>query len=93
MVLRGGRVAFHSPQQQHGFNFPYQMGSPDSMSDNPSAAQVRAGGRLGVVCCVRLCVHVHLRVSVCVLCVWGGGRERGGGTSVPMCLGGGGAAV
>ncbi|KAG2492655.1 hypothetical protein HYH03_009070 [Edaphochlamys debaryana] len=39
LVLRGGKVAFHTPQQQHGFNFPYQIGSADSMSDHPSAAQ------------------------------------------------------
>nr|BAU61579.1 serine/threonine phosphatase, family 2C [Gonium pectorale] len=39
LVLRGGAVAFHTPQQQHGFNFPYQIGSADSMSDSPSSAQ------------------------------------------------------
>ena len=32
-------MAFHTPQQQHGFNFPYQIGSADSMSDSPSSAQ------------------------------------------------------
>jgi len=30
---------YMSPQQQHEFNFPYQIGSADSMSDSPSAAQ------------------------------------------------------
>ncbi len=33
------QVVFHSPQQQHDFNFPYQIGSVDSMSDPPQAAQ------------------------------------------------------
>eukprot|EP00983_Pelagomonas_calceolata_P047924 1140850-Pelagomonas_calceolata.AAC.3 len=32
-------VVFHSPSQQHGFNFPFQIGSFDSMSDSPSASQ------------------------------------------------------
>ena len=39
MVVRQGEVAFMSPQQQHEFNFPYQIGSPDSMGDLPQAAQ------------------------------------------------------
>lgn len=39
LILRGGKVTFHTPQQQHGFNFPYQIGSADSMSDHPSSAQ------------------------------------------------------
>ncbi|PNH00106.1 putative protein phosphatase 2C 80, partial [Tetrabaena socialis] len=39
LILRAGKVAFHTPQQQHGFNFPFQIGSPDSMSDQPSSAQ------------------------------------------------------
>lgn len=39
LVLRGGKVAFHTPQQQHDFNFPYQIGSADSQSDSPKAAQ------------------------------------------------------
>jgi len=39
MVVRGGELAFMSPQQQHEFNFPYQIGSADSMADMPSAAQ------------------------------------------------------
>lgn len=25
LVLRAGKVVFHSPQQQHGFNFPFQV--------------------------------------------------------------------
>lgn len=41
MVVRGGELVFMSPQQQHEFNFPYQIGSPDSMADTPHAAQVR----------------------------------------------------
>ena len=39
MVVRDGELAFMSPQQQHEFNFPYQIGSADSMADMPSAAQ------------------------------------------------------
>jgi protein phosphatase PTC7 len=39
MVVRDGRLLFMSPQQQHEFNFPYQIGSPDSMSDTPKVAQ------------------------------------------------------
>ncbi|KFM24954.1 putative protein phosphatase 2C 80 [Auxenochlorella protothecoides] len=39
MIVRGDELAFMSPQQQHDFNFPFQIGSPDSMSDFPSAAQ------------------------------------------------------
>lgn len=38
-VLRDGALAFLSPQQQHEFNFPYQIGSPDSLSDSPADAQ------------------------------------------------------
>lgn len=38
-TVRAGKVTFHTPQQQHGFNFPYQIGSADSMSDHPSSAQ------------------------------------------------------
>jgi protein phosphatase PTC7 len=37
-VVRGGQTAFQSPQQQHNFNFPYQLGSAESMSDQPQAA-------------------------------------------------------
>jgi protein phosphatase PTC7 len=39
MVIRDGELMFMSPQQQHEFNFPYQIGSPDSMSDTPQVAQ------------------------------------------------------
>lgn len=39
MVVRSGELMFMSPQQQHEFNFPYQIGSPDSMSDTPQVAQ------------------------------------------------------
>lgn len=33
------QVVFHSPQQQHDFNFPFQIGSFDSMSDRPQSSQ------------------------------------------------------
>lgn len=39
LVVRQGDLLFMSPQQQHEFNFPYQLGSADSMADSPSAAQ------------------------------------------------------
>ncbi|PSC69359.1 Serine threonine family 2C [Micractinium conductrix] len=39
MIVRGGELLFMSPQQQHEFNFPYQIGSQDSMSDTPAVAQ------------------------------------------------------
>lgn len=32
------QIVFKSPQQQHDFNFPYQLGSGDGMSDPPEAA-------------------------------------------------------
>lgn len=38
-MIRDGELLFMSPQQQHEFNFPYQIGSPDSMSDTPAVAQ------------------------------------------------------
>jgi hypothetical protein len=39
MLVRNGELAYMSPQQQHEFNFPYQIGSADSMADSPAAAQ------------------------------------------------------
>jgi hypothetical protein len=39
VLCPAGKVAFHTPQQQHSFNFPFQIGSADSMSDPPSSAQ------------------------------------------------------
>lgn len=41
LILRGPKVVYKSAQQQHDFNFPYQMGHPGSNSDTPSDAQVR----------------------------------------------------
>lgn len=52
MVVRGGELVFMSPQQQHEFNFPYQIGSPDSMADTPHAAQV---GDCSHSCCCCYC--------------------------------------
>ncbi|GBF96905.1 phosphatase 2C-like [Raphidocelis subcapitata] len=38
-VVRDGAAAFQSPQQQHNFNFPYQLGSADGgASDHPQSA-------------------------------------------------------
>jgi serine/threonine protein phosphatase PrpC len=46
VLVRDGVATFQCPQQQHNFNFPFQLGSADSMSDQPQAAMVR--GRWGV---------------------------------------------
>jgi protein phosphatase PTC7 len=44
MVIRDGELMFMSPQQQHEFNFPYQIGSPDSMSDTPQVGDAAGAG-------------------------------------------------
>jgi protein phosphatase PTC7 len=41
VLVRDGVATFQCPQQQHNFNFPFQLGSADSMSDQPQAAMVR----------------------------------------------------
>ncbi|KIY99196.1 hypothetical protein MNEG_8763 [Monoraphidium neglectum] len=39
VLVRDGGAAFQSPQQQHNFNFPYQLGSADGgASDHPQSA-------------------------------------------------------
>jgi protein phosphatase PTC7 len=39
VIVRDGGPAFQSPQQQHNFNFPYQLGSADGgASDHPQSA-------------------------------------------------------
>ncbi|KAF6259501.1 phosphatase 2C-like domain-containing protein [Scenedesmus sp. NREL 46B-D3] len=38
VLVRDGVATFQCPQQQHNFNFPFQLGSADSMSDQPQAA-------------------------------------------------------
>ena len=40
VVARAGAVAFKSPPQQHGFNFPYQLGAPGAAGDSPADADV-----------------------------------------------------
>lgn len=42
VLVRDGVATFQCPQQQHNFNFPFQLGSADSMSDQPQAAMVSA---------------------------------------------------
>lgn len=44
VLVRDGVATFQCPQQQHNFNFPFQLGSADSMSDQPQAAMVSEGG-------------------------------------------------
>lgn len=39
-VLRNNQIIFRSPPQQHQFNFPFQLGGPDSAGDPPEAADV-----------------------------------------------------
>jgi protein phosphatase PTC7 len=41
LIVRNGEVVFQSPQQQHHFNFPYQLGYSGSVQDSPDRAQVR----------------------------------------------------
>lgn len=43
VLVRDGVATFQCPQQQHNFNFPFQLGSADSMSDQPQAAMVSRG--------------------------------------------------
>eukprot|EP00746_Dinoflagellata_sp_MGD_P164046 gnl/MRDRNA2_/MRDRNA2_92459_c0_seq1.p1 gnl/MRDRNA2_/MRDRNA2_92459_c0~~gnl/MRDRNA2_/MRDRNA2_92459_c0_seq1.p1 ORF type:complete len:406 (+),score=61.04 gnl/MRDRNA2_/MRDRNA2_92459_c0_seq1:107-1324(+) len=38
LVIREGSMIFQSPSQQHEFNYPFQLGGPESMSDTPDAA-------------------------------------------------------
>eukprot|EP00877_Chromochloris_zofingiensis_P009623 jgi/Chrzof1/4914/Cz15g04100.t1 len=38
VLLRNKVVVFQSPQQQHNFNFPFQLGSREGLSDQPQAA-------------------------------------------------------
>lgn len=40
LVLRNSQIVFQSPTQQHQFNFPYQLGGPESRGDPPDAADV-----------------------------------------------------
>ncbi len=44
LVVRGGNPVFQTPQQQHHFNFPYQLGSKamGAMNDGPESAQVHS---------------------------------------------------
>ncbi len=46
LLVRGGNPVFQTPQQQHHFNFPYQLGSKaqGAMNDGPESAQVPAIG-------------------------------------------------
>jgi hypothetical protein len=46
VLVRDGVATFQCPQQQHNFNFPFQLGSADSMSDQPQAAMVGVGGHV-----------------------------------------------
>lgn len=38
VLVRNGKIEFQSPQQQHGFNFPFQLGCAGSQSDHPNVA-------------------------------------------------------
>jgi len=39
LIVRSGEVVMHTEQQQHSFNFPYQIGSSDAMGDSPTSAE------------------------------------------------------
>lgn len=64
VLVRDGVATFQCPQQQHNFNFPFQLGSADSMSDQPQAAMVRGsaaqGGHRGLVQHEKPCTHMHM---------------------------------
>lgn len=61
LILRGQNVVYKSAQQQHDFNFPYQMGHPGSNSDKPSDAQVRSFASYRVQACMPVaCVSCGL---------------------------------
>lgn len=49
VLVRDGVATFQCPQQQHNFNFPFQLGSADSMSDQPQAAMVSGRGAAAVL--------------------------------------------
>ncbi len=51
LVVRSGKLLFQCPQQQHRFNFPYQLGSLGSMSDKPQQAMVSGGADAAGRCC------------------------------------------
>lgn len=40
IVARAGSLTFKSPPQQHGFNFPYQLGAPGAAGDSPADADI-----------------------------------------------------
>ena len=40
LVVRDNKVLMHSPQQQHSFNFPYQLARAGLSMDSPFHAQV-----------------------------------------------------
>lgn len=74
MVVRGGNIIFQSPQQQHGFNYPYQLGNAGTgaISDPPSAAQtfsIKVGCASGCASvCTFLCQQLHCCCATSPLC-------------------------
>ena len=62
LLVRGGNPVFQTPQQQHHFNFPYQLGSKaqGAMNDGPESAQVRWGrppACFDELAELQLCIH------------------------------------
>lgn len=78
VLVRDGVATFQCPQQQHNFNFPFQLGSADSMSDQPQAAMVSqcAMGRGSGCGC-----------SDCVGCWWWWWPQAGRGAAKHVWLG------
>ena len=52
LVVRNGSAAFQTTQQQHDFNFPFQLGSKamGAMTDGPEAAQVQCRAQTHHIC-------------------------------------------
>ena len=59
LLVRHGKLLFASPQQQHHFNFPFQLGSPGTTSTPAERAQVRADPHTRPVQCVQVNPSKH----------------------------------
>lgn len=70
VLVRDGVATFQCPQQQHNFNFPFQLGSAGSMSDQPQAAMVSDCATCG-------CQLTPLALTGCVTTGSNVGHEQG----------------
>ena len=71
-----------SPQQQHEFNFPYQIGSQDSMSDTPAVGTPARLGRCRCCCCCCCCCYSAVFLHVAAASEWWQPRP---GPPHPLC--------